>query len=118
MSEIGDLANAERARLTSVAEIVGGEGGAQMKQLRDIMLSKGQGSTPPVKRGRPSVDGFVEVIDDGRGRGKAQDELSIPYILRGNSQKVQLAGAAALAGRSVASIVWVFLPLLVASTSK
>ncbi len=107
VSDLERLVAAEKARLKKkAADAVAEAAGAGSK--------KGAGEAPPsaAKKRRVAGDAdAIEVIgDDGRGRGKAVDEISVPYICWGYSQKVQMAGTEFFVCRTIALCLCCHLP--------
>ncbi len=94
ISQIAELARLEKVRLEKLAAAASAAGEAGQK----LRASAAAATTPAAKKAiRKGGDLVVEVFgDDARGEKTAAKDISIPYIMWGNSQKPQLAGVATL----------------------
>jgi hypothetical protein len=96
------LTAAEKVRLKKKAADLAAAGGGAAPAASGTKNGASEAVGSATKRRAAADADLVEIIgDESRGRGKAADSISIPYILWGHGQRTQLAGVEFLACRAL-----------------
>ncbi len=92
IAQLNAMVKQEKEKLAKLAAIAGGDG-EEAQKLRAGMASNQTSG----RKGRVAGEIACEIIgDESRVKKTAADDISIPFILWGNSQLVQLAGVGTL----------------------
>ena len=94
IADLEQMAADEKLRLKRVAAVVGGDG-SEAKRFRAGGATKDSKESKSASKKAGNSVVVIEIVDEAKGpRKSAVDDISIPYILWGHSQKIQLAGVA------------------------